>query len=130
MLLNTPTLLNHMSYVLEVRIGRCECDYNSKEDSPPIPTQAQIAHSNMATQSQFVEAIPLNYPKVVSNDTARKVYINKSLTKNPEMLFADVDKDVSISNLVFYTNQPHTCHKAITSQSQRVKAKESVGIYS
>lgn len=74
-----------------------------------------------------MEAILLIYPKDVSNETARQVYRNKKLTENPDTLFADLHKDGSISNLIFYTNNPHTWHKAIISQFPNAERKGICG---
>lgn len=86
-----------------------------------------MAHLTMAAQPQCVEAIPLHYPKEVTNDTARKVFKNKRLTENPETLFADLHKDGSISILIFYTNRPHTWHKAIISEFPNAERKGICG---
>ncbi len=70
-------------------------------------------------QPQYVEAIALNYPKDVTNETARK----STKTK----LFSDLHKDGSISNLIFYTNKPYAWHKAIITHYPSAERKGICG---
>lgn len=96
----------------------------------PFCPQKSSEASNQSVrpkQPPYVEVIALHYPKDVTNETARKVYKNKRLTDNPETLFADLHKDGSISNLIFYTNKPYAWHKAIITHYPSAERKGICG---
>ncbi len=96
---------------------------------PFFPQKSSEASNQIVRpkQTPYVKAIALHYPKDVTNETARKVYKNKRLTDNPETFFADLHKDGSISNLIFYTNKPYAWHKAIITHYPSAERKGICG---
>lgn len=79
----------------------------------------------MASSTVSTEAIPLLYPRDVTNESGRKTYKQKVLKGRPETLFSDLYKSGDVSNLILLTDQPLAWHAAINAHYPHVK-KEGI----
>ncbi|KAI7794676.1 hypothetical protein IRJ41_020546, partial [Triplophysa rosa] len=102
---------------LESDIPQCD---NSNEPEKISQSKEPLSHMQMSS-----DCVPVHYPSDITTEAARKTYKQKLLKENPETLFSDLFKTGEVCNLIFFTDHPSVCHKAIIKHYPSVK-KEGI----
>lgn len=107
---------------LESDIPQC---INSNEPEKISQSKEPLESGHCSHMQMSSHCVPIQYPSDIKTDSARKTYKQKLLKENPETLFSDQFKTGEVCNLIFFTDHPSVCHKAIIIHYPSVK-KEGI----